>query len=332
MGKEFKILYWNIHFKEGSGKEITLRNSSIIINDIINKYDTEIDAIVFTEAYPQLNNKNNKYEKYNTMILDHLKKLGYYVYPYDAPNYNKPEEYPYQDEKKCTNGILIATKHDSEIIGEPKKEPNALGINIKKIGLNLIGVRFFSNIGEEKYIDHIEIISNYLNDAKPNIVIGDFNIDDESLKRYISKSNVKLNVCKTSEYGTNVALYKKDPVTAVFVINNPDKLLFSNCNNPKFELLETPEQIYCKKEYVDDCKLKGNGLINERYGRLNEKICELIIKSFPKQKRAGVKIRKDIDFIKDRYKKFGISFTYNSSNVCITPFPDHNLMLGSVEV
>ena len=46
MGKEFKILYWNIHFKAGSVKEIPLRNSSIIINDIINKYDITLIVLV----------------------------------------------------------------------------------------------------------------------------------------------------------------------------------------------------------------------------------------------------------------------------------------------
>ena len=211
MGNKFNILYWNIHFMEGSGSsKETLKNSSMIINDIINKYDTQIHAIVFTEAYPQLNNKNNKkYDKYNTLILDQLKDLGYYVYPYDEQKYNSPEKYPYQNEKKCTNGILIASKNKAQLVGIPLIEPNLLGVRIQELGLNLIGVRLFSN-----YPEHIEKIIEYIDTDKANIIIGDFNMDDDALKQYLNTLSIKLNISKSDLVGTNMSLYiKKDDKT-----------------------------------------------------------------------------------------------------------------------
>ena len=117
-----------------------------------------------------------------------------------------------------------------------------------------------------------------------------------------------------------------------FSINNPDKLLYFNCIDSNFVFLETPEQIYCKKEYIDNDMFNKDGSRNSRYGRLNDKICKLGKNENPKKRTAHADINYDIDFIKKEYNKFGIRFPYISSSVCIVPFPDHNLMLASVDL
>ena len=334
---EFKILYWNIHFMDGSkSSDEKIKNSSEIIVDIIKEYNDEIKAIVFTEAYPQF-----KYDKYNTIILDYLKGLGYNVYPYDLKEYSNPNHYPFKKNAEFKNGILIATKSEAQLVGMPQNEPNLLGVRIKykKLGLNLIGVRLFSN-----HPEHIKKIAEYIDIDKANIVIGDFNMKDEELQKNLYIINKDIKISKKNEFGTNVALCKDikgNEEIAKFCINSPDKLLLLNCNG-KFNMEKTPEQIYCNKEFVDNEKTKEDRSINERYGRLKEGVCELVIKHGKRKKRnsdelvpynyAKANVNNDQILWKNNYKNFGIRFTYNSCNVCNAPFPDHNLMIASIDI
>ena len=100
MGKEFKILYWNINYKEGTaGKNRdNYKLASKICVDILKKYiDKEnISAIVLTECYPQVNPDMKSY------IYDYYRKNGSW-----KPNYARDSIAIPKDKHRTGNPVGI---------------------------------------------------------------------------------------------------------------------------------------------------------------------------------------------------------------------------------
>lgn len=280
MGKEFKILYWNINYKEGTaGKNRdNYKLASKICVDILKKYiDKEnISAIVLTECYPQVNpdmksyiydyyrkngswKPNYAFEDYKGESDDILKEFEdrYDVFPYGSIDIGdiKKKGLPFMKMKYLKEGgrkrprnwsynpvVIICKKNRYELVGI-KDCPNLLIIKDKAKDFYIAGFRVDNSSGTQKYIELAKEISKnikYLSKSKV-VVIGDFNPGNlESFK-------IEKGINSVIENGL-----VKDCRDNTTHISKPDKMLLINCNCEKddFKVMENVKEYY-KKEYPD---------------------------------------------------------------------------------
>lgn len=275
MGKEFKMLYWNINYKEGkAGKRCDkYKRASKICIDILNKYiDKEnISAVVLTECYPQVNSDMKSY------IYDYFKKNGswkpnyifedykgesddilkefedrYDVFPYGSIDIGdiKKKGLPFMRMKYLKEGkrldnwsynpvVIICKKDIYELVGI-KDCPNLLIIKDKAKDFYIAGFRVDNSSGTQKYIELANEISKFIKDYSKSkvVVIGDFN--PINLKKEIIENEIK-SVIKNG--------FVKDCRDYTTHVSRPDKMLLINCNceNDDFRVMENVEEYY-KKE------------------------------------------------------------------------------------
>ena len=332
--KKYKILYWNIHYEDGrTVNKINIDNATKTVIDNLDEYieDKEINVIVLTEAYPQVN-ANNLGAKANDEILTHYNDK-FDVFPYEpSKDYvtRKFEcNYPFA-KLSFHNSVIIMTRKDLkfkvETINNISVFPNLL--SVENDSIQIIGLRFCQD-GDD-IIKQIEKIKGIIKCNKPILILGDYN---PSLVTKIPGGTKKLNSvgifeidinsndgishiydqlfekccgikkCVTFDYneGTNVNIKGEDTF--------PDKLSICNVDcdfdekNVIRERLKTAEEVYFDEKCID--KNTGHVRGNIEDGSLKEKYIEW---GFEKLKygRAGLNVK--------------------------SPFPDHNLMYVSIEI
>lgn len=327
---EFNILYWNIHYADGYvGTKIKYILSSEIIKNTIKKIlnQKEIDAVVFTEAYPQIEDG-----KHNVMLYEYFKATGYNIYPYDLNSF-KSNEYPFKT-TKYTNGILIATK-EHFYKQNIKVIPNYLLLKHSQKDIYLGGVRICFDKNFE-YDKQIEEVSNSLKEFNNVILLGDFNPgsrETEKIQDVLNKSSkggILYDVLSgESKVSPKPSDFNKESGYIIDLINNrglylnyTDKIFCKGVKVKKFEKIYTPEQLYCNEQFLeDDGHIKREYMYWEKKhikGDCKPAICSIIDEKYL--------YKVNIQCIKD------IGLGYQNYTLCNTPFPDHNLLFASIDL
>ena len=323
---EFKILYWNIHYRssETSSKPslIDVNNASKIIKKVlddkltyskinygINNID-DINAVVFTESYPQIMDSGN-------CLNEFLNKHKFIIASNDSIGNNVTIAYKENMKRVCFNSNDI-------------KSPEFLCLmndnNIFLCGLRIANTKGCPSSEEQFSILKHEIENNTDCNIENIIMIGDFNDKTKHIKEFIS-----CDFCDGDVYDVDneeETLICRAPSTERKLCkSNPDKLFISkNFIKKKFIKVLTPEEIYCNKKYIDE----NDGHIKKEYlkkGEYNDKGVKY------SQGREPIELDKTIseDLYKNDIERVCLSYGTNNS-ICNSPYPDHNLLFASIEI
>lgn len=255
MGKMFNILYWNLNYKDGaSAKTNSLMDASLIVLSKIDRIICEkennkeiIDAIIFTEGYPQINVESKKCN----IIKNYFDNKGYHIHPYTAKDKRKYKN-PFWNGKKYVNGILIATKDNSfELIDKNIEEPNYLLLKNDK-DLYLAGLRLTPNNGSIELPE----IKRKTNCYDKIIVMGDFNMQPNKID----------GVSNNDDWKFGKGLHKCNEATN-FDTSFIDHIFIRNCKKKEFKRLEYMKNFYQSIGRLELIKKKKSkfGDINSPY-------------------------------------------------------------------
>lgn len=336
----FNILYWNINSKGGKKYKYIDESSKLIEETLINidsysrnKYVSdctkkhknvkikEIDAIVFSEAYP---------EKINPKLCNGIKGMGF-------------ELFSGKDYGNDIHIYINKNKHDAEeynikIPLDNIRYPDFRMVYIKNINLYLAGIRIknYTRENRKKVLTGKEQIYNLckkLKDVANNkiLIIGDFNpysafveVPNDDL---FNAFGLKGKIIDTNNGGTTVksdGCNKNNNQMRYLQEVNTDKLFYSSKFDSKnneivFNKFITPEEIYCNNKYI-----------NETDGHIDKNMLEFRCKDG--NKRRSIIINKKSDFYKNGFDDEIIGLRYMNGTICNAPFPDHNLLFASIDL
>lgn len=232
MENRFNILYWSLNYRYGSCSNAkTILDASIIviskINKLIDDYNKEgmnVDAIVFTEGYPQENVESKKCD----ILSNYFENKGFVLHPY-SNNDKQVINKPFYNGKQYVNAILIATLDKSfEIVKDVTSiaEPELLMLKNNK-NIYLTGIRL-SNSNQLKYVK--DITNNIQNKI---IVIGDYNMQPDKIDE----------ISITDDWKFCEGMYKCEAGTN---LDNSyiDHIYTKNCKVVQFKRIEKMDEFY----------------------------------------------------------------------------------------
>ena len=358
---KINILYWNIHNCGGVGQKRAYEQSSHDIISVLNNKETymveerfdkktrinaknlkDIDAIVFTESYPQRNdNQKSNTGNWNMILRNELKEKGFAFYQdncdYDSQeywNYNSVAIFVNEKRNHVIEELNLEYKYDNEF-------PDCKLIYIVNLQIVLGGMRIKNDCRDKdrnkiitgnKQIENL--IKKYIDDIQGNtrnriIILGDFNFgsaykdqyfingneDNERKEKFLnlihsySKDNYNINVTNN---GGSFRTRKGENERFLQEIWN-DAIIDNFNAKVEFYKLYTPEQMYCNEKYID----LYDGHIKKEYLYKPDKSTQILLKE---------------PVASDFYKNNITNIVYGSSTMLTAPYPDHNLLFASIEV
>lgn len=309
MGKRFNILCWNINNKNKGKLNNDINKYCKLVTDSLNLkliYEnikrlgnstvnsiSDVDAIILVEANTEI--KNGIKKEYNSL--------------FDWKINNS------QNNNKVIIGVNKKWKKITVLVDDIKTS-DFLGIYIDKIETLLCGIRIQNTNAINTYGEQLAEIGDNIktHTIKNAIIIGDFNPSHtkESIIRLCKKHiSIESKLYECVNGGTLATyLFGERMITESY----SDKMLvFGKYKYSELVKVLTPEQIYCKPDYLDE---------------FDGHICEEYLKN-PNKKATLIKNDYEEEIYNSNFKKI---ISYKGTGMTPSMYPDHNLLFASIDL